>query len=584
MASRRGVGSGTGSGSGSGSLIRLAIRLSSGRKLLGIDAKASGTALKQAIAKELGSQEDFVIKRDVGGRPGEEVKILRTSNLSSLKLKNGDVLYITPKAGTRFSADQMEEGGDGGDDDGSTTTTSPKVVVEDPVDLVLRKQDGRIVQPRSKHCQHNNTSQCLYCSAKEPYDEEYLKQEGIKHMSFHSYLRKLSSGMSKDKYVALENLSCQIKKGCTTHKPWPASICSTCQPPAITLNRQSYRHIDNVLFENAGIMDQFLDYWRVTGHQRIGFMFGKYEVFPEVPLGIKAVVSAIYEPPQEGGRDGIKLVDDAKTDALVDEMARALGLKRVGWIFTDLIPDSKGNVKHFRNVDSHFVSAQECIMAGHFQSKYPNPTKNASEGYFGSKFATVLVTGDKDKQIHMEGYQVSNQCMALARDQCLIPTKDAPELGYVLESTSEKYVPDVFFKEKDKYGNEVTKLARPLPVEYLLIDVPVATPKEPVHTFHEPANKADKFPVENRPMEGHIQDLSVLATYRQKCHNVTDFFRDFHVLLFLATQTTHPIYEFMGPLLEAVREKKTDAVLAWANSEHWQTLELLMEAHNGGFS
>lgn len=57
-----------------------------------------------------------------------------------------------------------------------------------------------------------------------------------------------------------------------------------------------------------------------------------------------------------------------------------------------------------------------------------------------------LPAGDKDNQIHFEGYQVSNQCMALVRDDCLIPTKDAPELGYVKESSEEQYVPDVFFK------------------------------------------------------------------------------------------------------------------------------------------
>ena len=46
----------------------------------------------------------------------------------------------------------------------------------------------------------------------------------------------------------------------------------------------------------------------------------------------------------------------------------------------------------------------------------------------------------------MEGYQVSNQCMALVRDGCLVPTKDAPELGYVIESTDKQYVPDVYYK------------------------------------------------------------------------------------------------------------------------------------------
>lgn len=49
----------------------------------------------------------------------------------------------------------------------------------------------------------------------------------------------------------------------------------------------------------------------------------------------------------------------------------------------------------------------------------------------------------------MEGYAVSAQCMALVRDNCLVPTKDAPELGYIRESTDKQFVPDVYYKVSD---------------------------------------------------------------------------------------------------------------------------------------
>jgi len=91
----------------------------------------------------------------------------------------------------------------------------------------------------------------------------------------------------------------------------------------------------------------------------------------------------------------------------------------------------------------------------------------------------LSLTGGPDNQVHFEGYQVSNQCMALVRDECLLPCKDAPELGYAKESSSEQYVPDVFYKDIDKFGNEITQLARPLPVEYLIIDVSVRRPPHP---------------------------------------------------------------------------------------------------------
>ena len=56
------------------------------------------------------------------------------------------------------------------------------------------------------------------------------------------------------------------------------------------------------------------------------------------------------------------------------------------------------------------------------------------------------LSGDMDNQVGFDGFQVSNQCMALVRDDCLVPTVDEPGLGYIRESSSNQYVPDVFYK------------------------------------------------------------------------------------------------------------------------------------------
>lgn len=138
----------------------------------------------------------------------------------------------------------------------------------------------------------------------------------------------MTSGVDRGKFVAFEDMNCKIKKGCDSHSPWPKGICSKCQPSAITLNRQTYRHVDNVMFENSEIVDQFLNYWRVTGHQRIGFLYGTYEVTQDVPLGIRARVVAIFEPPQESSKNSVQLLDDPH-DQEVQEMADILGLVRV---------------------------------------------------------------------------------------------------------------------------------------------------------------------------------------------------------------------------------------------------------------
>jgi nuclear protein localization protein 4 homolog len=204
-----------------------------------------------------------------------------------------------------------------------------KKLIEDDVDVQLQKIDGKIQRKRDdKLCRHNSHGCCVHCSPLEPWDESYLKEQKIKHLSFTSYLRKMTSGVDKGKFAALEDLNCKIRPGCREHPPWPKGICSKCQPSAITLNRQPYRHTDNVMFENPEIVERFLNYWRCTGHQRIGLLFGVYEVHNDVPLGIRARVAAIYEPPQESARDYIKLLED-ENEGLVNEISAGLGLQKV---------------------------------------------------------------------------------------------------------------------------------------------------------------------------------------------------------------------------------------------------------------
>ncbi|KAH8265438.1 hypothetical protein KR038_007808 [Drosophila bunnanda] len=480
-------------------------------------------------------------------------------------------------------------------------------VVEDEVDQALSKVDGTIKRERdSKLCHHNANGRCVHCSALEPYNEAYLKEQNIKHLSFHSYIRKQTSGMDQGKYFVFDDINCRIKPGCREHPPWPKGICSKCQPSAITLNRQTYRHVDNVMFENTKIVERFLNYWRTTGHQRMGYLYGTYEQHTDVPLGIRAKVAAIYEPPQESTRDSINIQPDEGADD-VDAVANALGLKKIGWIFTDLITEdaSAGTVKQIRGIESHFITAQECITAGELQNRHPNPCKYASSGVFGSKFVTICVTGkyrvafslfyicliyefighlgDKTKQVHMEGYAVSAQCMALVRDKCLIPTKDAPELGYVRESTDKQYVPDVFYKEKDQYGNEVQRLARPLPVEYLLVDVPASTPLQPQYTFTE-YDKRQPFPIENRYIDGHLQDFNALSCYLSAWgeEEFLEAISDFHLLVYLYKMDMLPLRQHMGPLLEAVRTKNPNQAAKFKIEEVWKLLESLIQASSGG--
>ena len=383
-------------------------------------------------------------------------------SLSSAKLKHGDMLYLVTNQILQNAADGAVSMPSG--EAKNSSMDSDFLIPEDEIDVKMWQTDGRIRKSDNLKGMFKIEDLSL-----EPWDETYLREKEIKFMSFHAYMRKQTAGVDKGKYLKLENAkaACELKNDKTQR-----SMVDL--PSAVTLNRQKFRHVDNIMFENREIVDRYLNYWRMTGNQRMAYLYGRYVPHSDVPLGIRAEVCAIFEPQQESTANSLNFYPD-NFEQVAEHIAKKLGLCRVGWILTDLVADQTNNgaVKHTRNSDTYFLSAEECITASKFQNQNPNPCRLSSSGYYGSKFTTVVVTGDADLQIAFEGYQVSNQGMSLVADNCLVPTIDAPELGYVRESSTDIYVADVYYKEKDKYGNEITKPARPLPLEYLLVDVSV---------------------------------------------------------------------------------------------------------------
>uniref|UniRef100_A0A8D1BDU6 Nuclear protein localization protein 4 homolog n=1 Tax=Sus scrofa TaxID=9823 RepID=A0A8D1BDU6_PIG len=516
------------------------------KRITATKRETAATFLKK-VAKEFGFQNNgfsVYINRNKTG----EIPASSNKSLNLLKIKHGDLLFLFPSSLAGPSA-EME-------------TSAPLAlkacgapnVVEDDIDQFLSRQDGKIYRSRDPQlCRHGPLGKCVHCVPLEPFDEDYLNhlEPPVKHMSFHAYIRKLTGGADKGKFVALENISCKIKSGCEGHLPWPNGICTKCQPSAITLNRQKYRHVDNIMFENHTVADRFLDFWRKTGNQHFGYLYGRYTEHKDIPLGIRAEVAAIYEPPQIGTQNSLELLEDPKAE-VVDEIAAKLGLRKVGWIFTDLVSEDarKGTVRYSRNKDTYFLSSEECITAGDFQNKHPNVCRLSPDGHFGSKFVTAVATGGPDNQVHFEGYQVSNQCMALVRDECLLPCKDAPELGYAKESSSEQYVPDVFYK------------------------ITTTFPKDPVYTFSISQNP---FPIENRDVLGETQDFHSLATYLSQSTSSVflDTVSDFHLLLFLVTNDVMPLQDSISLLLEAVRTRNEELAQTWKKSEQWATIEQL---------
>ncbi|CAO3666119.1 unnamed protein product [Umbelopsis vinacea] len=442
-----------------------------------------------------------------------------------------------------------------------------KTIQQDPVDDLLEQQDGLIPRPKdSNFCRHGANAMCDYCMPLEPYDPKYLEQNKIKHMSFHAYLRQLNAAQQSK--AASSTITKQL--------PPLEEQNYKCQPSAITLQSQPYRLVDHIEFSSASLIDNFIHYWRTTGCQRFGYLYGRYEPYTEVPLGIKAVVEAIYEPPQEDHMDGLALSLPWQEEEAINEVAASCGLQKVGMIFTDLLDDGtgKGTVVTKRHVDSYILSSLECSFAAEMQRLHPNKSRYSPTGKFGSKFVTCVISGDEQGGIGVSGYQVSNTMVAMQEAGIVEPSMK-PSVMLVKEGIPhQRYVPEVFYKYKNKYGVPVQEPAKPtFPVEYLLVNVTNGFPQNPSPAFAS----ALPFAIENRSgIES--QSLGQVSQRLSSCSSPEDYLTalsDFHLLCYIRSSGLLSSEEFVA-LCKSVVQHDAQTFAQLQQSSGWKTLEMVL--------
>ena len=196
-------------------------------------------------------------------------------------------------------------------------------------------------------------------------------------------------------------------------------------------------------------------------------------------MGVKAVVEAIHEPPQEGELDGLSLGVPWEDETRIRELAKLAStpLTIVGYVFTDLDPTPEDKTKNLykRHPQSFYLSSLEAIFAATLQKTLPVPSRSSETGYFSSRLITAVLTGTVDGAVDISAYQVSEQAVAMVHAD-MIEASVEPGIVRIKDEDrnqdTARYVPDVFFRYKNEYGLEVKKTAKPsFPVEYLLVNV-----------------------------------------------------------------------------------------------------------------
>eukprot|EP01054_Gregarina_sp_Poly1_P009880 Gregarina_sp_Poly_1__9879@NODE_641_length_6995_cov_166_214059_g490_i0_p2_GENE_NODE_641_length_6995_cov_166_214059_g490_i0NODE_641_length_6995_cov_166_214059_g490_i0_p2_ORF_typecomplete_len481_score65_36NPL4/PF05021_15/4e54zfNPL4/PF05020_15/6_3e13UN_NPL4/PF11543_8/9_8e07ubiquitin/PF00240_23/0_0073Ubiquitin_2/PF14560_6/0_024EFhand_like/PF09279_11/1_7e03EFhand_like/PF09279_11/3_9e02EFhand_like/PF09279_11/2_3_NODE_641_length_6995_cov_166_214059_g490_i0281470 len=282
-------------------------------------------------------------------------------------------------------------------------------------------------------------------------------------------------------------------------------------PPTISLKHQLYRHIDHLEVMNVAELSGFVTHWRNDLdmlQQRAAYLIGYYREDRHYEnMGMRAVVEAIYEPPQVSGGDAVRVLDDPFLPT-VEAVARALGLEIIGWTFTHL-PRSR------------LVTASEVVTMGKMQLARLHRNVHYT-GYPVSTFVTMTIS-PKDElngEPAPDAFMISDLGLAMIRDNILCESGEATDDSLILRQPNKNELMPTILEQAQGTSK--------LDTDWLLIRVVDSAPKEVRSIF-----KRTSFPRMGRS-ELTLKDLRVFlneATAGLKAH---EQYTDFHFLLFVA--------------------------------------------------
>ncbi|XP_027350778.1 NPL4-like protein 1 [Abrus precatorius] len=256
------------------------------------------------------------------------------------------------------------------------------------------------------------------------------------------------------------------------------------------VTRQENPHCELVSFDRdcANAFQHYVNETLAFAVKRGGFMYGTVSEEGRVE------VDFIYEPPQQGSEENLLFLRDPEEEKLVEAIALGLGMRKVGFIFTQTISQDKKD---------YTLSNREVLQAAEYHAE-------SGLKEWVTAVVKLEVNEDMGADVHFEAFQMSDVCVRLFREgwfETDIKEDDDPKLS--------KMKKDVVVGVKD---------TREVDNDFFLVVVKIFDHQGPL---------SSTFPIENRNTQ---VAMKALKNHLERAKNLPFVKRisDFHLLLVLA--------------------------------------------------
>ncbi|KAL6509382.1 hypothetical protein OROGR_022692 [Orobanche gracilis] len=256
------------------------------------------------------------------------------------------------------------------------------------------------------------------------------------------------------------------------------------------ITRQESPHCELVSFDRdaANAFQHYVNESLAFAVKRGGFMYGTVSEVGKVE------VDFIYEPPQLGTEKNLMLLRDPDEEKLVEAIALGLGMRRVGFIFTQTISQDK---KDYTMSNAEVLQAVELHAEGDLKEWVTAVVK-------------LDVSEDGGANVHFEAFQMSDMCVRLFKE------------GWFERDVQEEIDPKLSRMKKDVVVGG--KDMRDVDNDFFLVVVKI---------FDHQGPFSSTFPIENRQppvtmkaLKNHLDRAKNLPFVKQ--------ISDFHLMLLLA--------------------------------------------------